>query len=638
MTDIKDTTQPFDADVSRLLDIVANALYTNQDVFLRELISNAADACDRLRYDALQNPALTKDDPDFAVRITRDTEDRTLTIADNGIGMNDTDLKNNLGTIARSGTAAIMEQLKEAKTEGAPNLIGRFGVGFYASFMVADTVDVISRKAGEDTAWHWSSDGRTGYALREATKDEAALLPAGRGTRITLHLKKTASDFLIEDKIKQVVMTWSDHIAIPVYLGEKAEDEEPINAASALWMRPKNDITPEQYTEFYHHVGQVFDEPALTAHWKAEGVIEYTALLFVPTLRPFDLYDPTRKHAVRLYVKRVYITDNLENLMYPWLRFVRGIIDSEDLPLNISREMLQRSPVVDKIRTGVTKKILNELDALSRSDAPAFDAVWQQFGAVIKEGLYDAAAHREDIFKVCRFFSSLSGDKAISLDDYMGRMKDGQNEIYYITGEKRAMIANSPQLEGFKARGVEVLFFTDTVDSFWLQMADSYKEKKFVSITKGSVDLDKFTSAEQKEADAKDDQPANDHDSTAALLSTLITQLGDKISNVRLSKRLTDSPVCLVAADQGVDMHMERVLKIQQKYEPTSKRVMEINEKHPLIRKLSAIAKDNPSDAALQDAAGLLYDQALIIQGEPVDDPAAFARRMASFMEKGLVA
>jgi molecular chaperone HtpG len=401
-------------------------------------------------------------------------------------------------------------------------------------------------------------------------------------------------------------------------------------------MRPKNEITTQQYTEFYHHVGQVFDEPSMTAHWRAEGTLEYTALLFVPTLRPWDLYDPTRKHAVRLYVKRVYITDNLENLMYPWLRFVRGVIDSEDLPLNISREMLQRSPVVDKIRRGVTKKILSELDALSRNDAPAFAAAWQQFGAVIKEGIYDAAEHRDDIFKICRFFSSTSDEKPVSLDDYIGRMKDGQEQIFYITGEKRETLVNSPQLEGFKARGLEVLFFTDTIDSFWLQMADEYKGKKFVSITKGSVDLDKFESAETK--DEKKDEKPSDASAITALLGALSTQLGDKVSNVRISKRLTDSPVCLVAADQGVDMHMERVLKIQQKYEPTSKRVMEINEKHPLIRRLSTMAQNDQGNAELQDAAGLLYDQALIIQGEPVDDPAAFARRMAKFMEKGLAA
>lgn len=626
---MKDDMHSFDADVSRLLDIVAGALYTNQDVFLRELISNAADACDRLRYEAIQTPALTAADPAFAVRIARDTKNRILTVADNGIGMNDDDLKNNLGTIARSGTAAIMEQMKEAKKEGAPNLIGKFGVGFYACFMVADTVEVISRKAGDDAAWHWQSDGRTGYTLRRASSDEAAALTSGRGTRIILHLKKDASDFLIEDKIKQIVLTWSDHIAVPVYVDA---DEEPVNAASALWMRPKAEITPEQYTEFYHHIGHVFDAPAMTAHWKAEGAIEYTALLFVPTMRSWDLYDPQRKHAVRLYVKRVYITDNLENLMYPWLRFVRGVVDSEDLPLNISREMLQRSPVVDKIRRGVAKKILSEMDALSRNDAAAFDAAWGQFGAVIKEGLYDAADHRDDIFKICRFFSTHDAEKPVSPDDYIGRMKDGQNEIYYITGEKRETLAHSPQIEGFKARGLEVLFFTDTVDSFWLQMADSYKDKKFVSITKGSVDLDKF---------AKTDNAAPEPervDGVDVLLKTLNKQLADKVSKVRLSKRLTDSPVCLVAPDAGVDMHMERVLKIQQKYEPTQKRILEINESHPLIRRLSTLAQDNENAPALSDAAGLLYDQALIIQGEPVDDPAAFARRMASFMEKGLAA
>ncbi len=629
---MKNDMHSFDADVSRLLDIVANALYTNQDVFLRELISNAADACDRLRYDALQNPALTAADPDFAVRVTPDTLERVLIVADNGIGMNDEDLKNNLGTIARSGTARVMEQLKESKKEGAPNLIGKFGVGFYASFMVADTVEVISRKAGDDQAWHWESDGRTGYTLRQASSDEAATLTSGRGTRIVLHLKKEASDFLIEDKIKQVVLTWSDHIAVPVYFGAKAEGEEPINAASALWMRPRNDITREQYTEFYHHIGHVFDDPAMIAHWRAEGTIEYTALLFVPTMRSWDLYDPTRKHSVRLYVKRVYITDNLDNLMYPWLRFVRGVVDSEDLPLNISREMLQRSPVVDKIRRGVAKKVLGELDLLSRNDAPAFDAAWHQFGAVIKEGLYDAAEHRDDIFKICRFFSTHDDEKAASLDDYLSRMKDGQDQIFYITGEKRETLQNSPQIEGFKARGLEVLFFTDTIDSFWLQMADSYKDKKFVSITKGAVDLDKF----EKTA-AGEDEPER-VDGVDVLLSALNKQLAEKVSKVRLSKRLTDSPVCLVAPDTGVDMHMERVLKIQQKYEPAQKRIMEINENHPLIRRLSALALNDQDAPAITDAAGLLYDQALIIQGEPVDDPAAFARRMASFMEKGLAA
>lgn len=628
--------QNFSTDVSRLLDIVANALYTNKDVFLRELISNAADACDRLRYEAVKNPDLTAGDPSLAVRILRDPENRTLTLRDSGIGMTEAELTENLGTIARSGTAAIMESLKEQQETGTPSLIGRFGVGFYACFMVADKAEVVSRKAGEAETWHWESDGKTGFTVRKATADEAEQLPSGRGTAIRLHLKKDASDYLIEDKLKQVILTWSDHIAVPVYVGEPAGDEKPVNAASALWTRPRSEITADQYLEFYHHIGHVFDEPALTAHWKAEGTIEYTALLFAPSMRPWDLYDPTRKCAVRLYVKRVFITDQLETLMYPWLRFVRGIIDSEDLPLNISREMLQRSPVVDKIRRGVARKILAELDTLSRNDPAAFDALWHQFGAVIKEGLYDAAEHRGDIFKICRFFSTQAEEKLTGLDDYIARMKDGQDEIYYISGEKLATLKNSPQLEGFRARGVEVLFFTDTIDGFWLQMAGDHKGKTFVSITQGAVDLDKFGAPESKGAE---EDPAQDNaPPVQPLVDILKDQLAEKVSAVRLSNRLTDSPVCLVADDKGVDMHMERVLKIHQKYEADSRRILEINEKHPLIRRLSALAQRQPDSPDLQDAARLLFDQALIIQGEPVDDPAAFARRMARYMEKGLAA
>ncbi|PZO87449.1 MAG: molecular chaperone HtpG, partial [Micavibrio aeruginosavorus] len=361
-------TLTFGTDVSRLLDIVANALYTNRDVFLRELISNASDACDKLRYESLQDPALAGAQ-DFKVSIDKDTDLRTLSIADNGIGMTRQDLIDHLGTIARSGTAAMMEAVKNAGADkGALNLIGQFGVGFYASFMVAGKVEVITRKAGEAQAWHWESDGRSGYAIREADADEARKLAAGHGTYILLHLKDDASDFLLDDKIKQVVLAYSDHIPVPVYLG--AEDK-PLNAASALWMKSKNEVTKEQYTEFYHHIGHVFDDPMMTSHWRAEGKIEYSALLFVPTMRPWDLYDPGRKHAVRLYVKRVYITDQVSNLIYPWLRFIRGVIDSEDLPLNISREMLQNNPVVTRIRSGVTKRILSDLAKLAVEDETA---------------------------------------------------------------------------------------------------------------------------------------------------------------------------------------------------------------------------------------------------------------------------
>lgn len=616
----------FGTDVSRLLDIVANALYTNRDVFLRELISNAADACDKLRYESLQNPRLVNGSPDFKITIVKNSNDNTLTVSDNGIGMNREELIENLGTIARSGTAAMVEAVKNAGQEkGALNLIGQFGVGFYASFMVADRVEVVSRKAGEDKTWRWESDGRTGYTIAE---EESVKID--RGVKITLHLKSDAYDFLNEDNLKRIILAYSDHIGIPVHVG--AEDK-PVNAASALWMRPKSEITQEQYNEFYHHIGHVFDEPTMTSHWRAEGKIEYTALLFIPTMRPFDLYEPGRKHAVRLYVKRVFITDQVQNLIYPWLRFLRGVIDSEDLPLNISREMLQNNPVVAKIRSGVTKRILSDLAALAEKDEAAYDTFWYQFGMVVKEGLYDAAEHRDDIFKICRFFSTNANRRLTSLDDYVSRMKEGQEEIYYILGEKLESLEKSPQLEGFKSRGLEVLFFNDTIDSFWLQMAGSFKGKKFTSITKGSIDLGKF------EPEKKDDIKPENEESVASLLAVLSEELKSDVKQVRVSNRLTDSPVCLIADEQGVDMHMERILKTQQKYEPVdNKKILEINEHHALIQKLAGLAEANKDAPALKDAARLLYDQACIIQGEPVNDPSSFARRMAEFMQRGLAA
>ncbi len=622
----------FGTDVSRLLDIVANALYTNRDVFLRELISNAADACDKVRYEALQKPSLAEGDAEFRIRVTKDSDARTVSIRDNGIGMNKDDLVDNLGTIARSGTAAMVEAVKNSGGEkGALNLIGQFGVGFYASFMIANKVEVISRKAGETQAWLWESDGRTGYSVREATDQETKKL-GSRGTLITLFTKDDAYDYLLEDKLKQIILSYSDHIAVPVYVGT---EDQPINAASALWMRPKNEITTEQYNDFYHHIGHVFDEPSMISHWRAEGKIEYTALLYIPTMRPMDLYEPGRKHAVRLYVKRVFITDQVQNLIYPWLRFLRGVIDSEDLPLNISREILQNNPIVTKIRSGVTKRILSDLAALAEKDEAAFETFWYQFGMVVKEGLYDAFEHRDDIFKITRFFSTNSkGSRHLtSLDGYISRMKEGQDEIYYILGEKLESIERSPQLEGFKARGLEVLFLSDTIDSFWLQQVGDYKSKKFVSVTKGSIDLDKF------ETEKKDDEKSEEKNdiSITELLGAFSEELKKEVKQVRVSKRLTDSPVCLIADDGGVDMHMERVLKIQQNYEPVNtKKILEINEKHVLIQQLAALAQAGKDSPALKDAARLLYDQACIIQGEPVNDPAGFTRRMAEFMQRGL--
>ena len=634
--------RPFETDVSRLLDIVANALYSNKDVFLRELISNAADACDRLRYDALQNPDLIKGSQPFNITLTPNNKTTTLTITDNGIGMNRDDLIENLGTIARSGTAAILENLKNSGQEKDINLIGQFGVGFYASFMVAKDVTVISRKAGDSQTWYWHSDGRTGFNIREASDEESKTLINNHGTSIILNMKGDGFDYLLDDKIKDIVLSYSDHIEVPIYLHSMIEDKnneeakKPINAASALWTRNKNDITPEQYKEFYHHIGHFFDDPILVTHWTAEGVIEYTALLYIPSLRPWDLYDPKRKNALRLYVKRVYITDQLDTLLYPWLRFVQGIVDSQDLPLNISREMLQNNAIVHKIRNGITKKILGEIDTLSRDNPEAFNALWLQFGAVIKEGLYDAIEHRDNILKICRFFSTNDPEKQTSLSDYVSRMKEEQDTIYYIAGEKAEGLRKSPQLEGFTSRGIEVLIMTDTVDEFWLQQIPTFEGKKFQSVTKGHVDLSAFDQKQSDDNSASDHKQSEENDLTY-LIAFLQTELTDQIASVRLSRRLTESPVCLVASDHGVDMNMEKVLKIHQKYNPETKRILEINPRHPLIQKLGEMANNDMNQEILNDCAKLLMDQALIIQGDPLPDPSGFAKRMAKFIEKGLL-
>ena len=648
-------TMQFETDVFRLLDIVTNALYSNRDVFLRELISNSADACDRLRYESLQNSKLTENSAPFNIRLSADNNDTTLTVTDNGIGMNREELIENLGTIARSGTAAILENLKSQGQDKNLNLIGQFGVGFYASFMVSKQVDVISAKAGDDKIWYWHSDGQTGFTIREASTEEQKMLPDGHGTTIRLDMKGDAFDYLLEDKIKQIVLSYSDHVEVPIYLDNKhldnkhldkkekkdddkedEKEEQPINAASALWTRPKTDITAEQYTEFYHHIGHVFDSPTLIAHWTAEGKIEYTALLFIPSLRPWDLYDPERKNALRLYVKRVFITDQLDTLLYPWLRFVRGIVDSQDLPLNISREMLQSNPLVHKIRSGITKKILGEMHKLSEKDQEAFAAMWHQFGAVLKEGLYDAIEHRDDIFKICRFFTTQNPETPTSLIDYIGRMKEGQDAVYYITGENADSLRTSPQLEGFTARGLEVLLMTDTVDEFWLQQIKEHQGINFQSVTKGHLDLSSFDEEKSEDDEGKEEGGTNEEKDFTYLTAFLQTELADQIASVRLSRRLTESPVCLVADEGGVDMNMEKILKIQQKYEPGTKRILEINPKHPLIIALSTMADDDMDQEILKDSAKLLMDQALIIQGDNVSDPAGFAKRMANFMEKAL--
>jgi molecular chaperone HtpG len=634
----------FSADVSRLLDIVANALYSHNDVFLRELISNASDACDRLRYESLVQPEINKGNQPLHIRVFKDTDKRTLTVIDNGIGMNREELIDNLGTIAKSGTSAIMSELQNKKEEADPlKLIGQFGVGFYSCFMVSQKSEVISCRAGEKKIWHWESDGRTGYKIREADENEAAMLEGTSGTAVILHLNKEASDFLVDEKIKLVIQRYSDHIAFPIFLGEKEEsdkEEEPVNTVTAIWMRPKDEVTEEQYSEFYHHITYAIDDPLLTLHWRAEGTIEFSSLLFIPTMRPWDLYDPSRKNAVKLYVRRVFITDQCETLIYPWLRFLRGVIDSEDLPLNISRESLQFNPVISKIRKAVAKKVLSELDRLSKDVKPAFMTFWHQFGAALKEGLYDAYELRGEIFKVARFYSTHSDEELVSLEEYLSRMKEGQEHIYYITGENIETLRNSPQTEGFKERGLEVLFMTDTIDDFWLQAVPDYGGKQFRSITKGTIDLDKFGKENAGEDTDKKKEEKKDNDAVNNLVSKLAEILKEDVGQVRLSSRLSSSPVCLIAADNEADLNMERVLRIHQKYEPESKRILEINGGHPLIVKLSGLASGSGEGTQndLTDAAHLLLDQARIIQGEPLPDPAAFSRRMSAFLARGLVA
>lgn len=618
----------FGADVSCLLEIVTHALYTNKDVFLRELISNAADACDRLRYDTIQNPSLTIGHKGFEIRIQSDTKARTLSVMDSGIGMTRDELVENLGTIAKSGTKALMEQMKQAGQSG-PSLIGQFGVGFYSCFMVANSVDVVSRKAGSDDVWVWSSNGNDGFTIREATKDETAKLLTTSGTSIILKIKDEACEYFLDEKNKIVVTTYSNHIDLPVYVGKDAT--EPVNSASALWMKPKSDITEADYNEFFSIASSSIgtDVPLITAHWKAEGKIEYTALLFVPNLRPWDLYDPSRKHAVRLYVKRVFISDECSGLIYPWLRFLRGVVDSEDLPLNISRESLQQNAIVSKIRSGVAKHILADLDKLSRNDPIAFYSFWLQFGAVVKEGLYDAPEHRDDIFKITRFHSTHSLE-ATSLDDYVSRMKEGQDCIYYLSGENIDNLRNSPQIEGLKSRGLEVLLFADTIDDFWLPVVMDFKGKRFMSVTKGAIDLSKF------KPETKDDHQSLEPSSRIALISFLKTHLDEWVTDVRVSDRLTDSPVCLVASDKDADLNVTRILKANQNYDAKTKPVLEINANHPLIDQLDAMATTSTESQSLRDVADLLFDQARIIQGEPVNDPTAFARRMGDFLRRGL--
>jgi len=522
----------FQAEVSKLLHIVANSLYSEREVFLRELISNAADACDKLRYLALTEPDLVAGDPDFKIRLSVDAEAKTLTIADNGVGMTEEELDQNLGTIASSGTGAFVENLTgDAKKD--VGLIGQFGVGFYSAFMVSDKVEVLTRRAGDEKAWIWSSDGLGEYTVAAAEK-------AGRGTIITLHLKEDAAEFLEDARLRNIVKTYSDHIAIPILLAKGEDGEDALNEASALWTRQKSEITPEQYTEFYRHVSHGFDEPWLTTHWRAEGRFEYNALLFTPSNPPFDLFHPDRKHRVKLYVKRVFITDDCEGLVPEYLRFLKGVIDCEDLPLNVSRELLQKNPMLTAISSAVTKRILNELTRKADKEPEAYAAFWENFGAVLKEGLYGVPnEHKETLLDLVRF-KSTTRDGLVSLKQYVEAMKDGQEHIYYITGESQDAIRNSPHLEGFAAKGIEVLLLSDSIDDFWIpSLFEGYAEKQFQSVTRGGADLDKIKDADYKDDADKDETKDEDKAKTdvAPLVASIKIALGETVTDPKAFAR-----------------------------------------------------------------------------------------------------
>ena len=615
----------FQAEVAKLLKMMVHSVYSEREVFLRELISNAADACDKLRYEAIAKPELTGKDSELGIAIAIDKEKKTIAIGDNGIGMNHDELIENLGTIARSGTQAFMEQASAAKdSSGEVNLIGQFGIGFYAAFMVADTVEVISHKAGEDKCWKWSSNGEGSYTIEEAVGEDAR----SRGTEIYLSLREDALEFLEETRIEQIVTTYSDHITYPIALD--GPEPRQLNAGNAIWSRAKSDISEEQHKEFFGAISGVYSDPALTLHYKAEGLNEYTVLLYVPSERPYDLFDPERRGRQKLYVRRVYITDEAE-LLPAYLRFVRGVIDSEDMPLNISREMLQNNPLVGKIRKAVTGKVLGELKKCAENDAEKYAKLWESFGPVIKEGLYEDMERRDDLFELARFRTTNSSDgETVSLKDYVGGMKENQTGIYYVTGENAEKVAQSPQLEGYKARGLDVLLLSDPVDSFWVRTALGYDGKPFKSITQGADDLDSI------EPDKKDDEAEKDQagdDEISALLVAMKEALGDKVDEVRKSVRLTDSPVCIVAGSEALDRNLEKILAMQNaEGMSVSAPVLEINPSNPLIKGLAAQAKKDK--ASVSDAAFLLLDQAYILEGERPADPAAFAKRMSDVLTK----
>jgi molecular chaperone HtpG len=614
-------TLGFQAEVKQLLHLMIHSLYSNREIFLRELISNASDACDKLRFEALNNAALFEGESDLQIRIAYDKAARTLTIADNGIGMSRDEVIANLGTIAKSGTREFFSKLSGDQQKDA-HLIGQFGVGFYSSFIVADRVTVVTRRAGEksDQGVRWESDGGGDFAIEMMDRK-------ARGTEITLHLREGQDDLLSGFKIRSIVRKYSDHIVQPILMKKEewkdgqevvTENDETVNQASALWARPKADVSEEQYKEFYKHVGHDFDDPLAWTHSRVEGRQEYTQLLYVPARAPFDLWDRNARHGVKLYVRRVFIMDDAEQLMPLYLRFVRGVVDCADLPLNVSREILQQSKDIEAIRGGCTKRVLSLLEELAAGDAEKYAKFWQEFGRVLKEGVGEDFANKDKIAGLLRFASTHgdSAEESVSLRDYIGRMKEGQEKIYYVTADGFNAARNSPHLEVFRRKGIEVLLLSDRVDEWLVSHLTEFEGKALVSVAKGGLDLGKL------EDEAEKQEQEREAGEFKELTERIKTSLGERVKEVRVTHRLTESPACLVADEHDVSGNLARLLKAAGQAAPRSQPIMEVNPKHPVVLRLKY------EDKKFDDWAAVLFDQALLAEGGQLDDPAGFVKRI----------
>ncbi len=606
----------FQAEVSKLLDIVVNSLYSEKQIFLRELISNASDACDKLKYLALTTPDIAKASGAFKITVTPDSKANTLTVSDNGIGMNREDLINHLGTIAKSGTAEFVRNVKD--NGSAVDLIGQFGVGFYAAFMVADKVEIITRKAGEDKAWKWVSNGVDGFEITEAER-------AVNGTDIKLFLKEDAKNYTDTIYLRHIIRTYSDHIDYPIVLELGEAGEETVNTASALWMRHKSEITEDQYKEFYHHISKNFDDPWLTLHFKAEGNIEYTGLLYIPSEPPYDLFQPDRKTGLKLYVNKVFISDKVEELIPNYLRFVRGVIDSADLPLNISREMLQHSALIEKIKHGTVSRLLKELKKRA-GNYDDYMKFWRSFGIVFKEGIYEDFSNREEIAGLSYFASTADDEKLTTLDAYISRAQEGQKAIYYITGDDVRVLRNNPQLEAFKEKGIEVLLLTDPIDEFWPQTLPNYKGFAVKHVAQAQADM----SFERKEAKA-------DEGSLKKLTDMMSAQFKDEVGKVTTTEKLTKSPASLTVENGQMSIHLERLMRThQQQTAFASTRILELNPYHPLIIKLADMTANEADKPKIEEISRMLLDQAKIAEGEAVSDPSFFSEKLSEYILKAM--